>query len=84
MMGRLVLAALGGLAIGAAGMGMARDYLEPKHTSLAQCIVDEARGLSKDIAVMAIYACREQFPTATLPDLKPKAALPDDLVDPAP
>jgi hypothetical protein len=74
MIGRLTLAALGGLLLGAAGMGMARDYLEPKHTSLADCIISQMRGLPQnDLSNLAVAKlCREEFPTGTLAIDTPK------------
>jgi hypothetical protein len=84
---RLALAAFGGLLLGAAGMGMARDYLEPTHKSIVHCIATEMRGVSNnnDIAKLAVLKlCREEFPTASLDlslkGLAPRPDLPDDLV----
>jgi len=58
---------------------------EPKHRSFAQCIVDESRGLTNDVAAVAIVACRELFPNGTLrlpASETPKADLPNDMIAP--
>ena len=78
---KTLIASSAGLALGVLGtlaviMTLPQKNAQPQYRSFADCIVRQARGLSKDIAPLAIVSCRELFPAeaaAMAARLKPPA-----------
>lgn len=64
--------AIAGIILGVLATNAWHESAKPQ--SYADCILDKARGLSKELAVVAKAACRDRFPGAKLN--LPKAAQP--------